>query len=152
MKTLAKQRDAIEILERLEKVRPDSVRRWGKMSSHQMVCHLIDAFQMMTGKKLVSHATGLRQQTILKWAVLYLPLRWPAGILTRPEIDQELGGRRPADFAADVTELEALVTIITARKQDFEWQQHPIFGRMSPAAWLRWAYLHTDHHFRQFGI
>jgi hypothetical protein len=117
-----------------------------------MVCHLIDAFHMMTGKKLVSHATGLRQQTILKWAVLYLPLRWPAGILTRPEIDQEVGGRRPADFGADVTELEALVRIITAQKKNFEWQQHPIFGQMSEAAWLRWAYLHTDHHFRQFGI
>ena len=151
MKTLARQRDAIEILERLGNVRPDSVRRWGKMSSHQMVCHLIDAFQMMTGEKLVSHATGLPQRTILKWAVLYLPLPWPAGILTRPEIDQEFGGRRPIDFAADVTELETLMKIITAQKRNFEWQRHPIFGRMSEAAWLRWGYLHTDHHFRQFG-
>jgi hypothetical protein len=152
MKTLARQRDAIEILDRLKKVRPDSVRRWGKMSSHQMVCHLIDAFHMMTGKKLVSHATGLHQRTILKWAVLYLPLRWPPGILTRPEIDQELGGRRPDDFEADVAELETLVKIITAQKKNFEWPRHPIFGSMSEAAWLRWAYLHTDHHFRQFGI
>jgi len=152
MKTLARQRDAIDILARLKRVRPESERRWGKMSSHQMVCHLIDSFHMMTGKKLVSPATGLRQPTILKWIVLYLPLRWPAGILTSPEIDQELGGRRPADFAADVAELEALVKIITKRK-NFEWQQrHPLFGRMSEAAWLRWGYLHTDHHFRQFGI
>jgi len=28
---------------------------------------------------------------------------------------------------------------------------HPIFGGMSERAWLRWAYLHTDHHLRQFG-
>jgi hypothetical protein len=25
----------------------------------------------------------------------------------------------------------------------------PIFGRMSDAEWLRWGYLHTDHHRRQ---
>ena len=28
---------------------------------------------------------------------------------------------------------------------------HPIFGPLSHAAWLRWAWLHTDHHLRQFG-
>jgi hypothetical protein len=32
----------------------------------------------------------------------------------------------------------------------FEGQQHPIFGPMSRSAWLRWAYLHMDHHLRQF--
>jgi len=152
MKTLARQRDAIEILERLKNVRPDSTRRWGRMSPHQMVCHLIDAFHMMTGKKPVSRATGLPQRTVLKWTVLYLPLRWPVGILTRPEIDQEIGGRRPGDFDADVTKLATLVRIIAAREKNFEWPRHPIFGRMSESAWLRWAYLHTDHHFRQFGI
>ena len=31
------------------------------------------------------------------------------------------------------------------------WPRHPIFGRMSQRAWLRWAYLHMDHHLRQFG-
>ena len=71
-------------------------------------------------------------------------------IQTRPEIDQQCEGTRPADFAADVSEL-ALLNGIAARPTDGEWPVHPIFGRMSPAAWLRWAYLHTDHHLRQFG-
>ena len=151
MKTLARQRDAAEILARLENLRPESARRWGKMSSHQMVCHLIDAFHMMTGEKAVSHATGLVQRTILKWTVLYLPLPWPKGVLTRPEIDQEFDGRLPCDFQADVRELEALVRIIAAQQRSFDRQLHPIFGRMSEAGWLRWGYLHVDHHFRQFG-
>ena len=63
----------------------------------------------------MSHATGLLQRTIVKWIALYLPLPWPAGILTRPEIDQELGGTRPVDFAADVAQLEALLELITAQ-------------------------------------
>jgi hypothetical protein len=29
---------------------------------------------------------------------------------------------------------------------------HPVFGQMSESAWLRWAYVHTDHHLRQFGL
>jgi Protein of unknown function (DUF1569) len=152
MKTLARQRETIEILERLKNLRPDSVRRWGKMSSHQMVCHLIDACRMMTGEKQVSHATGLPQQTIVKWMALYLPLPWPPGILTRPEIDQEIEGRKPSDFLSDISELETLVRAISAQAKDFERQTHPIFGRMSEAAWLRWAYLHFDHHLRQFGV
>jgi len=151
MKTLARPRDRAEILHRLGTLRPENPRRWGRMSAHQMVCHLADALRMGTGQKPVSHATSLLHRTIVKWIVLYVPLRWPAGILTRPEIDQELGGTRPCDFAADVAQLEALLELVTAQTRSFHWQPHPIFGRMSDAAWLRWGYLHMDHHLRQFG-
>jgi hypothetical protein len=116
MKTLARQRDAAEILRRLKEVRPESVPR-----------------------------------TIVKWVALYAPLPWPAGIRTRPEIDQELGGTRPVDFATDVAQVEALLVLIAAQTRSFDWELHPTLGRLSDAAWLRWGYLHTDHHLRQFG-
>jgi len=121
------------------------------MSAHQMVCHLSDSFRMVMGHKPVSAATGLLQRTLLKWIALYAPLPWPAGIRTRPEIDQELGGTRPVDFAADVAQLQALLELFAAQTRSFEWQPHPTFGRMSDPAWLRWGYLHMDHHLRQFG-
>ena len=151
MKTLARQRDKTEILQRLRHVRPESGRRWGRMTAHQMVCHLCDSFRMATGEKPVSPATGLFQQTVVRWAALYFPMRWPAGIVTRPEVDQELGGTRPLDFAADVARLEALLDLVATQPGNVDWQRHPIFGRLSEAAWLRWAYLHMDHHLRQFG-
>jgi len=151
MKTLARHCDKAEILQRLKAVRPESARRWGRMSAHQMVCHLSDSFLAVTGQKPVSHAAGPLQRTLVKWIALYSPLPWPAGIRTRPEIDQELGGTTPADFAADVAQLEALLEHITTVTRTFEWQPHPIFGRLSERAWLRWAYLHMDHHLRQFG-
>jgi hypothetical protein len=133
-------------------VRPDSARRFGRMSAPQMVCHLSDAFRMLTGEKQASPATSVLHRTIVKWIALYAPLRWRAGFLTRPEIDQEKGGTRPADFPADIAQLEMLVEIIaTAPPGTFAGQTHPIFGRMSEAAWLRWGYLHMDHHLRQFG-
>ena len=152
MKTLARQTDKAEILHRLKAVRPDSVRRWGRMSAHQMVCHLSDSFRMACGQKAGGQASGRLQRTIVKWVALCLPLRWPTGILTTtPELDQEVDGTRPADFAADIAELEALVKLFLARERNLEGQSHPIFGRMTHAAWLRWAYLHMDHHLRQFG-
>src|ERR671910_399986 len=109
MKTLARPRDKAEILRRLKTVHPDSARRWGRMSPHQMVCHLSDAFRMVTGEKRVSPATSLLHRTIVKWIALYAPLTWMPGIMTRPEIDQEQGGTRPVAFAADVAQLEILV-------------------------------------------
>lgn len=151
MKTLARDQCKAELVRRLRTVRPDSARRWGRMSASQMVCHLSDGCRMMTGVKPVSDATGRLQRTLVKWIAVYLPFRWPAGILTRPEIDQQVAGTRPVDFATDVAELEALLEFITTREKGFDWPAHPIFGKMSGAAWLRWAYRHMDHHLRQFG-
>jgi hypothetical protein len=153
MKTLARPRDKAEILRRLRAVRTDSVRKWGRMSAPQMICHLSDSFRAVLGQKAVSPATGLLQRTVVKWIALYLPLRWPVGIMTRPEIDQVLGNAAttPANFASDVAELEAFVELITTQTRSLNWQPHPIFGRMSECAWMRWGYLHMDHHLRQFG-
>jgi hypothetical protein len=153
MKTLAHDRCRAEIVQRLTTIGPNSARRWGRMSAHQMICHQSDAFRMAIGTKPVSDASGLLQRTVVKWIALYLPLRWPAGrIETRPEIDQHQGaGTTPGDFATDVADLRALMERLASREQEGQWPTHPIFGRMSKAAWLRWAYLHMDHHLRQFG-
>src|SRR5688500_5125291 len=109
MKTLAREPCKVEILRRLKTVRPASVSRWGRMSAHQMICHLSDSFRVAMRQKSVSDATGPLQRTLVKWIALYVPVRWPAGILTRPEIDQQCAGTRPVDFAADVAELETLL-------------------------------------------
>jgi hypothetical protein len=152
VKTLAREHDKEEVLGRMKVLRPDSARRWGRMSAHQMVCHLSDAFLMGLGQKAVSDAAGLRERTMIKWIALYLPVPWPGGrIRTRPEIDQEVGGTTPGDFPADVARLEGLVARFTAQPRNFDWPPHPIFGRISASAWLRWGYLHMDHHLRQFG-
>ena len=92
-----------------------------------------------------------RINSTYKWIALYTPLPWPQGILTRPEIDQEAGGSCPVDFGTDLAEVELLLKRIAAAHARHNWPVHPIFGRMSGSDWLRWAYLHTDHHLRQFG-
>ena len=152
MKTMAQERCAASIIRRLRTLRPDSARRWGRMSAHQMVCHLADSCRMATGQMPVSASPALHQRTVVKWIALYLPLPWPSGIPTKPEIDQEIGGTCPSDFAADVATLEALTASMCAADEHFSWPAHPIFGRMSAALWLRWAYRHMDHHLRQIGV
>ena len=151
MKTLARERCTAEILQRLRALRYDSTRRWGRMTPHQMVCHLTDSCRMALGEKPVRPATSVVQRTVVKWIALYLPVPWPAGILTRPEVDQEQGGTCPGDFEADRSELVRLTAVMAAQRT-FNCPSHPIFGRMSRSNWLRWAYLHADHHLRQFGV
>jgi hypothetical protein len=73
-------------------------------------------------------------------------------LVTRPEIDQVRGnGCSPGVFADDVATLVTLVDQFTARDRNAIWPAHPFFGTMSSGAWLRWGYLHMDHHLRQFG-
>ena len=83
MRTLARARDTADVLQRLRTLRPDSARRWGRMSAHQMVCHVADAFRMALGDKPVSPVRGLVPALVLRWGALYAPVPWPRGIPTR---------------------------------------------------------------------
>jgi hypothetical protein len=151
LRTLARPADKTEILRRLRTVRPESGRRWGRMSAHQMVCHLCDSFRAVIGQRPVSQVDSLLHRTVVKWLALYLPVPWPSGIPTRPELDQVLGGTCPTAFDSDVAQLEALMEQFTAPDVSALRCPHPTMGRLSDVAWLRWGYLHMDHHLRQFG-
>jgi hypothetical protein len=150
MKTLLNVTDRSEILQRLEQLRSDSPRLWGQMSPNQMVCHLCDSFRSNLGEKFIRPADTLIGRSLMKWAALWLPARWPKGFSTRPEVDQLKGGTPPADFANDVAELKNLLARVCSlgSKKTF----HPIFGPMSETDRLRHGYLHMDHHLRQFGL
>jgi hypothetical protein len=150
MKSLGRAHDLADILRRLRTIRADSRAKWGRMSAHQMICHLGDALCVASGQKTVSAATGPLQRTIIKWTALYFPLPWPAGVPTRPEIDQEIGGTKPQDFGADIERVASLLRSFALEPPTI-CPAHPVFGPMSPKAWLRWGYVHTDHHLRQFG-
>lgn len=151
MKTLANPQHQKDTLARLAKVQPDHRARWGRMSAHQMLCHLRDSFRAVMGEKYVSPASGPLQRTVLKWVALYAPIPWPKGVPTRPEMDQLIGGTAPVEFEHDKRALVTVIERFSNTKRDFEWSPHPIFGNMPDPEWLRWGYVHTDHHLRQFG-
>jgi hypothetical protein len=152
MKTLLSPQDKSEIIERLQKIKADSQRRWGRMNSHQMICHLSDSFKSKLGEKKNSSVSNLFTRTVMKWAALYAPLPWPHGVKTMPEMDQEVGGTPPVEFERDREQLLAVIERFMAPVKDHELQPHPYFGNMSEAEWMRWGYLHCDHHLRQFGV
>jgi hypothetical protein len=150
MKTLSGARERHKILERLSKVRPDLRPRWGVMTAHQMICHLSDSFRASLGEKHTSSSSNLFKRTLYKWVALWVPLRWPHGIRTRPEMDQQQGGTQPAKFALDFDELQILLERFCSWKGGFS--PHAVLGNMSRTERMRHAYLHIDHHLRQFGV
>jgi hypothetical protein len=120
------------------------------MSAHQMVCHLDDAYKLALGEKHASMATGLLQRTLLKRLALYTSLQWRHGFPTRPEIEQGKGGSLPRDFPQDLSSLlNTLNRFCDGSPRPAV--PHPVFGKMAQEEWMRWGYLHADHHLRQFG-
>jgi len=153
LKTLASSADKAEIVRRLGALRPDSTRRWGRMTAHQMVCHLSDGYRMLTDRRVIDLTPFPLPRGIIKVLALYVPVNWRANLPTTPALDQAAAGTRPTDFALDVAALVRLLDDITTDpRRHADGPLHPLFGRMSPSAWMRWAYLHADHHLRQFGV
>ena len=149
MTTLGNSTGQYDIVNRIGRVSVHDKAVWGRMSAHQMICHLADSYRVPLGEKKASLATGLVQRTLLKWTALWVPLTWMKGYPTRPEIEQGNGGSPPEEFERDKETLLALV-----RRFCVELPQscapHPVFGEMKAREWWRWGYLHADHHLRQF--
>lgn len=150
MKTFANPDSVREILERLSALQPDTKGRWGRMSAQQMICHLSDSYRAAMGGKSFDSAVTFQQRYILRWFALYLPVAWPKGVPTRPEADQEAGGTRPSVFSSDAAELRALIQRFGRMNTGFT--PHPTMGQLTFWEWMRWGYLHADHHLRQFGL
>lgn len=153
MKSLNHPEDRAALLARLQRVRPETPRQWGRMTAAQMICHLTDSFQGVMGER-DSPSPPPRvprlKQRIMKFVALQMPLPWPHGLKTRPHADQELGGTRPGDFTTDVAKLvrscERFAVQQTTRAP------HYLFGPLNHDEWGRWGYRHMDHHLRQFGV
>ena len=150
MKTLSSAGDLAGIRNRIALVSPTDARLWGAMSAHQMICHLRDAFACPLGERVAPPVKGPPIPIpVYRWLALYFPRQWPQGVPTPPVMDQQIGGTPPEDFAADRASL-------LSRMEQFAcatgpWSLHPLFGAMTTAEWMRWGWLHTDHHLRQFG-
>src|ERR1700722_2141680 len=109
MKTLANVTDKAEIIARLATIGPLSQRRWGKMTAAQMICHLSDALRVSMGERAPKPIGGLASRTVVKWAALWLPSKWPQGVKTVPECEAGVGGTPPAEMERDLAELHQLL-------------------------------------------
>ena len=140
-----------ELVARLQRLNPDTPRRWGSMTAHEMLCHLSDSFRGMLGERSISMVpASSAKRRFMRLVALHLPLPWPHGIQTRPEVDPKRDGTKPVAFDADRQEVITLMRRFIS--PDARYQPHPMFGVMPRSDWMIWGYRHPDHHLRQFGV
>jgi len=82
--------------------------------------------------------------------MLWSPIPWPHGRPTNPQHNPRAEGSRPSDFERDLARaIHGIERIAAGHVTE---PTHGLFGTMTAADWQRWAYRHTDHHLRQFGL
>jgi hypothetical protein len=152
MKTVGDSAVLGALVARLRVLQPTSRRRWGTLTPHEMLCHLGDAAAMVLRTRPRTQQVASRSRPLVKAVALWSPVRWPHGWRTNPMHDPRAGGTQPSVFAQDLERaVMGLQGIAVAEPGTLE-PIHGFFGTMSVADWQRWAYNHTDHHLRQFGL
>jgi hypothetical protein len=149
MKTLSRSQDAAEIRTRILKLNKLDQPRWGVMNAPQMICHLRVPFRDALSTEPLTRKKLLLPAPLLKLISLRLPLPWPKNVPTLANYRVGSPGIAPTEFAADHVALLAAFDAFCAHPAIVG--DHAFFGRMSHRDWMRWGYLHPDHHLRQFG-
>jgi hypothetical protein len=136
-------RNAIRI--RVQALRPDATRKFGKMTIDQMLWHVNQALAQSLGQIGAKPVKMPLPKPILKFFVFNLP--WPTGAPTAPELvaDQER-----CDFDAERARCLQLIEAFAAKNIDEAWPAAGTLGTMSGHDWSRLEAKHLDHHLKQF--
>jgi hypothetical protein len=103
MRSLWEEQARRELIERLERLTPESKGRWGRMTCPEMLAHLVEAMRMALGELPTKSKGGpLRYSPINKLVIYWLP--WPKGAPTAPE----LLARAPEEWERDVQAVAGL--------------------------------------------
>jgi hypothetical protein len=148
-KNLFEPESIAEIMERIDNLRPDTQRQWGKMDAAQMLAHCYATFEVSTGAKapkrsFLSYTVG----PLVKFIYTNekpLPKNSPT--------DANFLMVTPKDFDREKILLKKIILQFHEGGPDKVTKQpHSFFGKLTPAQWARGMYKHLDHHLRQFGV
>jgi len=138
-------RDTIK--SRVAALRPDSARRWGRMTVDQMLWHVNRGIENCLGRYPVEEIRLPMPHAIVKFLVLNFP--WRKG---KTPTAREFRAREQYDFAAEKAKLLGLIDEVTARPLDAAWPDSSFMGPMTGKDWSRMGAKHLDHHLSQFGV
>jgi hypothetical protein len=148
MKTLAHPKDAAEITTRILALTPSDAPQWGIMTVNQMVCHVREAYVYALDETPVEPIPLPYPPSVVKKFALKVPTPWPHSTTTIPQLKLDAPGMICTTFQYDRdTLLTAFGGFCTLTNHT---RDHPFFGSMQHTDWMRWGYLHADHHLRQF--
>ena len=150
MKDLFQAATLEEVKERMARLRPESDRLWGKMTAAQMLAHCAATMEMAVGIALPPRRfLGRLFGPIAKKAILAdgKPFR------RNSQSDKSLIIQDDREFDVERQRLCGLMERFQAGgQQACTRHPHSFFGRLTPAEWASFMYVHLDHHLQQFGV
>lgn len=140
---------ADEMKQRLQHLKPDSQRQWGKMSPAQMLAHCSAGLEMAAGEIRPSRALIGR---IIGPAVKRIAFRDEEPFRRNSPTSKELRMTGEVDFDAERKRLSGLIDrFAESGPSGCTDHPHAFFGSLTPDEWAILMYKHLDHHLRQFG-
>ena len=139
-----------DLVSRFRRLAPTQRCLWGTMNAQQMALHVGDSSAAVLKQREFSAKPRSGPTAIRRVALLYLLPRMPRGI--KSGADPAAAVVDPAQFGKDVERAVDLLQRLATAPPDALVDRHPILGPMTRAQWMRWAFMHTDHHLRQFGL
>jgi hypothetical protein len=148
MKNIFNPSEQSELMQRLEKLTPQTKNLWGQMNVSQMLCHCTKAMQMPTGELKPKPEPIRFLGQFLKKAVL-----GEGPLKKNSPTAKELRATGQHEFDTEKQHfLSAFERLTKGGEGGAVAEKHPFFGKMKPNEWGRINYKHLDHHFSQFGV
>jgi hypothetical protein len=140
-------------LRRCDGLAMETPAQWGVMTAHQMVQHLSAAMRGASDGEPLASIPSPMKNPVARFMALRSGIRWPKSVPTLPQLETKGKPKPdPAGFDQDLAGLRADLVRFAALDQTALSPIHPIFGNFTRKDWMLWAYLHADHHLRQFGL
>ena len=150
MKDIFTSAETSEIINRINKLTPETKPQWGKMSVSQMLAHCNVTYEMAVDNKYTK-AGGLKK-FLLK-------------LFIKPVVVNEKPYKRNSRTAPEflvtddknfATEKNRLINYLQKTQQmgrkHFEGKDSNSFGPLTAQEWNNMFYKHLDHHLTQFGV
>lgn len=138
-----------ELIDRINKLTPDSQPLWGKMNVAQMLAHCAEIQKVINGKELKNTPWYVKLFSgMIKKSVVGTP-PYKKNLPTHPQyiIASE------EEFEASKNDLlTAMEKTITMTKEEHATTKHALFGKMTNDEKGIASYKHNDHHLSQFGV
>jgi len=139
-----------EVKERLQRLRPDSQRQWGKMGPAQMLAHCSASIEMALGDE---RPPRMMIGRILGPVAKRFTLRDEKPMVRNAQTAKCLLVQDGKDFEPERARLALLIDrFAAAGPSGCTSHPHFLFGTLTPEEWSRLVYKHLDHHLRQFGV
>lgn len=136
-----------ELIERINRLTPETERKWGKMNVAQMLAHLQMQIEVAYGTRIVKGNLLMKLMVPLFKKSLYNEKPWKSGLPTDKSF---ITTGESKDFETEKNKLLGLVEKFS--ETAIRDTPHPIFGKMTKEQWSNATWKHLDHHLKQFGV